>query len=163
VIEGMRERGFGRSSTSPRSTAKGPGGSDQLHGLEMRVTSASRNPSLKKTPARGITVNTVCPGYIATDMVKAVPKEVLEKSVLPLIPVTPPRRTGRSRPLPWSILVAEESGFITGYDAHHQWRAIYGVIVSSLILNRRWLHGYGEVWRLGGRRRFREATERVSF
>src|SRR6267143_34618 len=36
---------------------------------------------------RGITVNAICPGYINTEMVQAVPKEVLEKSILPLIPV----------------------------------------------------------------------------
>ena len=36
---------------------------------------------------RGVTVNTVSPGYIATPMVSAVPKEVLETKVIPLIPV----------------------------------------------------------------------------
>ena len=35
----------------------------------------------------GITVNAICPGYINTDMVQAVPKDVLEKSILPLIPI----------------------------------------------------------------------------
>ena len=35
----------------------------------------------------GITVNAICPGYINTEMVQAVPKDVLEKSILPLIPI----------------------------------------------------------------------------
>src|SRR6266852_4832424 len=35
----------------------------------------------------GITVNVICPGYINTEMVQAVPKDVLEKSILPLIPI----------------------------------------------------------------------------
>ncbi|MGH6835157.1 MAG: SDR family oxidoreductase, partial [Methylocella sp.] len=52
-------------------------------------------------------------GYIATDMVKAVPVEVLEKSVLPHIPV---RRLGEPEEVARCVvfLVAEESGFITG-------------------------------------------------
>ncbi len=73
----------------------------------------SPSRSLRKAPARGVTVNAVCPGYIATDMVKAVPREVIEKSILPLIPV---RRLGEPEEIARCVvfLVAEESGFITG-------------------------------------------------
>jgi acetoacetyl-CoA reductase len=61
----------------------------------------------QENASKGIT------GYIATDMVKAVPKEVLEKSVLPLIPV---RRLGEPEEVARCVvfLVSEESGFITG-------------------------------------------------
>src|ERR1700730_17305433 len=67
----------------------------------------------QENAGKGITVNTICPGYIATDMVKAVAKEVLEKSVLPLIPV---RRLGEPEEVARSVvfLAAEDSGFITG-------------------------------------------------
>ncbi len=49
--------------------------------------------------AKGITVNAICPGYIGTEMVSAVPQDVLEKRILPLDPGGPPRRAGRDRAL----------------------------------------------------------------
>ncbi len=61
----------------------------------------------------GITVNAICPGYIDTEMVQAVPKDVLEKSILPLIPVG---RLGEPEEIARSVvfLAADEAGFITG-------------------------------------------------
>src|SRR6266705_3528831 len=61
----------------------------------------------------GITVNAICPGYINTEMVQAVPKEVLEKSILPLIPVN---RLGEPEEIARAVvfLAADEAGGITG-------------------------------------------------
>src|SRR5215467_1217789 len=61
----------------------------------------------------GITVNAICPGYIATEMVKAVPKEVLEKSILPHIPIG---RLGEPEEIARCVLflASDEAGLITG-------------------------------------------------
>ncbi len=61
----------------------------------------------------GITVNVICPGYINTEMVQAVPKEVLERSILPLIPVN---RLGEPHEIARAVVfpAADEAGFITG-------------------------------------------------
>ncbi|WP_036258924.1 acetoacetyl-CoA reductase [Methylocapsa aurea] len=113
VIEGMRERGFGRIvNISSINGQKGQMG--QTNYTASKAGDIGFTKSLAQENAgKGITVNAVCPGYIATDMVKAVPKEVLEKSVLPLIPL---RRLGEPEEVARVVvfLVAEESGFITG-------------------------------------------------
>ena len=61
----------------------------------------------------GITVNAICPGYINTEMVQAVPKEVLEKSILPLIPIS---RLGEPEEIARAVvfLAADDAGAITG-------------------------------------------------
>jgi acetoacetyl-CoA reductase len=58
-------------------------------------------------------VNAICPGYIGTEMVKAIPQEVLEKSILPQIPV---RRLGEPSEIARCVrfLAADDAGFITG-------------------------------------------------
>jgi acetoacetyl-CoA reductase len=113
VIEGMRERGFGRIvNISSINGQKGQVG--QSNYTASKAGDIGFTKSLAQENAgRGITVNALCPGYIATDMVKAVPAEVLEKSVLPLIPV---RRLGEPEEVARCVvfLVSEESGFITG-------------------------------------------------
>jgi acetoacetyl-CoA reductase len=113
VIEGMRERGFGRIvNISSINGQKGQVG--QTNYTASKSGDIGFTKSLAQENAgKGITVNTICPGYIATDMVKAVPAEDLEKSVLPLIPV---RRLGEPAEVARCVvfLVSEESGFITG-------------------------------------------------
>src|SRR5262249_20704146 len=76
---------------------------------EIGFTKALAQESAKS----GITVNAVCPGYIATEMVKAMKPEVLEKSILPYIPI------GRLRDHEEIarcvvFLAADEAGLITG-------------------------------------------------
>jgi acetoacetyl-CoA reductase len=113
VIEGMRERGFGRIvNISSINGQKGQIG--QTNYAAAKAGDIGFTKSLAQENAgKGITVNAVCPGYIATDMIKAVPAEVLKKSVLPLIPVG---RLGEPEEIARCVvfLVAEESGFITG-------------------------------------------------
>src|SRR3954465_1144199 len=87
VIEGMRTRKFGRIiNVSSINGQKGQFGQTNYSAAkagEIGFTKALAQESAKS----GITVNAICPGYIATEMVKAVPKEVLEKNILPLIPI----------------------------------------------------------------------------
>ena len=52
----------------------------------------------QESAAKGITVNVIAPGYIATEMVKAVPEEVLQAKILPHDPGRPPRRGRGDRP-----------------------------------------------------------------
>ena len=61
----------------------------------------------------GITVNAICPGYINTEMVQAVPKDVLEKNILPLIPIG---RLGEPEDIARCVvfLASDDAGFITG-------------------------------------------------
>jgi acetoacetyl-CoA reductase len=104
VIEGMRERGFGRIvNISSINGQKGQVGQTNY--------TASKSGDIGFT--KSLAQENAGKGYIATDMVKAVPKEVLEKSVLPLIPV---RRLGEPEEVARCVvfLVAEESGYITG-------------------------------------------------
>jgi acetoacetyl-CoA reductase len=67
----------------------------------------------QENASKGITVNVVSPGYIATDMVKAVPEEVMKTKILPLIPVG---RLGEAEEIARAVvfLAGEDAGFITG-------------------------------------------------
>src|SRR5262244_494838 len=113
VIEGMRSRKFGRIiNISSINGQKGQFG--QTNYSAAKAGELGFTKALAQESARGgITVNAVCPGYIATEMVKAMPKDVLEKSILPQIPV---RRLGETEEVARCVvfLVADESGFITG-------------------------------------------------
>ncbi|MBV8594360.1 MAG: acetoacetyl-CoA reductase [Caulobacteraceae bacterium] len=113
VIEGMRERGFGRiiniSSINGQKGQMGQANYSAAKAGDIGFTKALA----QENAATGITVNAFCPGYTATEMVKAVPKEVLEKSILPQIPV---RRLGEPEEIARSVvfLASDDAGFITG-------------------------------------------------
>jgi acetoacetyl-CoA reductase len=113
VIEGMRERGFGRiiniSSINGQKGQMGQTNYSAAKAGDIGFTKALA----QENAAKGITVNAICPGYIATEMVMAVPKEVLEKSILPMIPV---RRLGQPEEIARCVvfLASDDSGFITG-------------------------------------------------
>src|SRR5689334_19050532 len=81
VIEGMRERKFGRIvNISSINGQKGQIG--QTNYSAAKAGELGFTKALAQENARvGITVNAICPGYINTEMVRAVPKEVLEKSI----------------------------------------------------------------------------------
>ena len=102
VIEGMRERTCSvvSSSTSRRSTVRRARcGAGELFRRQGRRTRISARRSRRKLRASGITVNAICPGYINTEMVQAVPKDVLEKSILPQILIGRLGRAGGNRAL----------------------------------------------------------------
>jgi acetoacetyl-CoA reductase len=76
---------------------------------EIGFTKALAQENAKK----GITVNAICPGYINTEMVQAVPADVLEKTILPQIPVG---RLGEPEDIARCVvfLASDDAGFITG-------------------------------------------------
>ena len=113
VIEGMRERGFGRIiNISSVNGQKGQMGQTNYSAAKAGDIGFTKALALENAN-KGITVNAVCPGYIATEMVKAVPKEVLEKSILPQIPM---RRLGEPEEIARCVvfLASDDAGFITG-------------------------------------------------
>ena len=112
VIEGMRERKFGRvvniGSINGQAGQYGQvnyaAAKSGIHGFTKALA--------QEGAAQGITVNAVAPGYIDTDMVAAVPEQVLEK-IIARIPVG---RLGKAEEIARTVLflVADEAGFITG-------------------------------------------------
>jgi acetoacetyl-CoA reductase len=113
VIEGMRSRSFGRviniSSINGRKGQTGQANYSAAKAALLGFTKAVAQESA----ARGITVTVIAPGYIATEMVMAVPKEILDTKILPLIPVG---RLGTAEEVARcvSFLADDAAGFITG-------------------------------------------------
>jgi len=114
VIDDMAERGWGRiiniSSVNGQkgqfgqvnySTAKAG-----LHGFTMSLA--------QEVATKGVTVNTVSPGYIGTDMVRAIRPDVLEK----IVATIPTKRLGTPEEIASIVawIAGEESGFATGAD-----------------------------------------------
>jgi acetoacetyl-CoA reductase len=112
VWPGMREREFGRIITiSSINGQKGQFG--QANYSAAKAGDLGFTKALAQEGARkGITVNAVCPGYIATDMVMAVPEDV-RKQIIAGIPVG---RLGEAEEIARCVvfLASEEAGFITG-------------------------------------------------
>ena len=113
VIDGMRERKFGRIiNISSINGQKGQVG--QVNYSAAKAGELGFTKALAQEGARsGITVNAICPGYIATDMVKAMPKDVLEKNILPQIPIG---RLGEPEEIARCVvfLASDDTGLITG-------------------------------------------------
>ena len=113
VWEGMRARKFGRViCISSINGQKGQMG--QVNYSAAKAGDIGFVKALAQEGARaGITVNSICPGYIATEMVKAIDPAVVEKNILPLIPVG---RQGEPEEIARAVvfLAADEAGFITG-------------------------------------------------
>ncbi|MBM4200073.1 MAG: acetoacetyl-CoA reductase [Gammaproteobacteria bacterium] len=114
VIEGMSDRGFGRIvNISSVNGQKGQFGQANyaaskagIHGFTMSIA--------REVARKGVTVNTVSPGYIESPMIMAVPEEHRAKIVaeIPVGRFGKPAEIGRLV----SFLAADESGFITGAD-----------------------------------------------
>jgi acetoacetyl-CoA reductase len=112
AIEGMRSRGFGRivniGSINGQAGQYGQvnyaAAKSGIHGFTKALA--------QEGAARGITVNAVAPGYVDTEMVRAVPKDVLDK-IVARIPVG---RLGKAEDIARTVLflVADDAGFITG-------------------------------------------------
>ncbi len=112
VIEAMRDHSFGRivniGSINGQAGQYGQvnyaAAKSGIHGFTKALA--------QEGAAKGITVNAIAPGYIATEMVRAVPEKVLEK-IVGRIPVG---RLGEAEEIARAVvfLVADEAGFITG-------------------------------------------------
>jgi len=112
VIEGMRDRGFGRivniGSINGQAGQYGQvnyaAAKSGIHGFTKALA--------QEGAAKGITVNAIAPGYVDTDMVRAVPPAVLEK-IIAKIPVG---RLGHAEDIARGVLflVADDADFITG-------------------------------------------------
>ena len=113
VIEPMRAAKFGRivniSSINGQKGQMGQTNYSAAKAGELGFTKALAQEAARS----GITVNAICPGYINTEMVQAVPKDVLEKNVIPQIPVS---RLGEPEEIARAVLflASDDSGFITG-------------------------------------------------
>ena len=112
VIDGMRSRSFGRivniGSINGQAGQYGQvnyaAAKSGIHGFTKALA--------QEGASKGITVNAIAPGYIDTDMVRAVPPNVLEK-IIAKIPVG---RLGKAKEIARGVLflVAEDAGFVTG-------------------------------------------------
>lgn len=114
VIDNMVDRGFGRIiNISSVNGQKGQFGQANyatakagIHGFTMSVA--------QEVASKGVTVNTVSPGYIGTDMVKAIRPDVLEK----IVSTIPVKRLGRPEEIASIVawLASDDAGFATGAD-----------------------------------------------
>ena len=112
VIEGMRERQFGRivnvGSVNGRAGQYGQvnyaAAKSGIHGFTKALA--------REGAGVNVTVNAIAPGYVETDMVRAVPDKVLEK----IISTIPVGRLGQPEDIARGILflIEDEAGFITG-------------------------------------------------
>jgi acetoacetyl-CoA reductase len=113
VWPGMRDRKFGRIvNISSIKGQKGQAG--QVNYSSAKAGDLGFTKALAQEGARaGITVNAICPGYIGTEMVRAIDEKVLNERILPLIPVG---RLGEPEEIARCVvfLAGEEAGFITG-------------------------------------------------
>ncbi|KAB2836677.1 MAG: acetoacetyl-CoA reductase [Caedimonadaceae bacterium] len=112
VIDGMRERQFGRIvNISSINGQKGQLGQTNYAAAKAGIIGFTKALALENA-RKGITVNAVAPGYIETDMVKAVSSEVLDK-IIGQIPVG---RLGQPKEIAEAVkfLVSDHAGFITG-------------------------------------------------
>ncbi|MCG8356830.1 MAG: acetoacetyl-CoA reductase [Kiloniellales bacterium] len=113
VIEGMRSRGFGRIvNISSINGQKGQFGQSNYAAAKAGLIGFTKSVA-QENAGKGITVNAIAPGYIGTEMVRAVPEEVLKAKILPQIPVG---RLGEPEEVARSVvfLADDASGFMTG-------------------------------------------------
>jgi acetoacetyl-CoA reductase len=113
VIEGMRERGFGRIvNISSINGQKGQFGQSNYSAAKAGLIGFTKAVA-QENATKGITVNAVAPGYIGTEMVRAVPEDVLKSKILPLIPVG---RLGEPEEIARCVvfLASDGAGFVTG-------------------------------------------------
>jgi acetoacetyl-CoA reductase len=113
VFPGMRGRGFGRIiNISSINGQKGQMG--QVNYSAAKAGDLGFTKALAQEGAfKGVTVNAVCPGYIGTEMVRAIDPQVLETKIVPQIPVG---RLGEPEEIARIVafLASDEAGFITG-------------------------------------------------
>jgi len=113
VVDGMVERGWGRViNVSSVNGSKGAFGQTNYSAAKAGVHGFTKALALE-VAKKGVTVNTISPGYIGTKMVTAIPQEILDSKILPQIPVG---RLGKPEEVAGLIiyLASEEAAFLTG-------------------------------------------------
>ena len=116
VIEGMRERGFGRIvNLSSVNAVRGQVGQVNYVAAKAGVIGFTKALALESA-SKGITVNAIAPGYIDTDMVRAVPENILEN----IIKAIPTKRLGDVEEIARTVLflVDDKAGYINGATLH---------------------------------------------
>ncbi len=113
VIAGMRARGYGRViSISSINGQKGQMGQSNYSAAKAGLIGFTKAVA-QENAFKGITVNAIAPGYVGTEMVRAVSEEVLNTKILPAIPVgrlAEPKEVARCV----VFLASQDAGFITG-------------------------------------------------
>ncbi|MFL9862236.1 SDR family oxidoreductase, partial [Paraburkholderia madseniana] len=113
VIAAVIERGWGRIINIP-SIIGSKGGFGQTNYAAAQAGMHGYTKSLALEVARkGVTVNTISPGYLVTKMVMAIPQEILESKILPQIPAG---RLGKPEEIAALVcyLCSDDAGFVTG-------------------------------------------------
>ena len=113
VYDGMMDRGWGRIiNVSSVNGSKGAFGQTNYAAAKAGMHGFTKSLALE-CAKKGVTVNTISPGYIGTKMVMAIAKEVLETKILPQIPIA---RLGKPEEVAGLIiyLCSEEAAFVTG-------------------------------------------------
>jgi acetoacetyl-CoA reductase len=113
VADGMVERGWGRIiNVSSVNGSKGAFGQTNYAAAKAGMHGFTKSLALE-VGRKGVTVNTISPGYIGTKMVTAIPKEILETKILPQIPVG---RLGLPEEVAGLIiyLCSNEAAFVNG-------------------------------------------------
>jgi acetoacetyl-CoA reductase len=112
VIEGMRERGFGRIiNISSINGIKGQMGQTNYSAAKAGMIGFTKALA-QEGAVKGVTVNAIAPGYIGTDMVAAMPKDVLDK----IVAGVPVGRLGTVEEIARAVvfLASDDAGFMTG-------------------------------------------------
>jgi acetoacetyl-CoA reductase len=113
VIDGMADRGWGRViNVSSVNGQKGQFGQTNYSSAKAGMHGFTKALALEYA-RKGVTVNTISPGYIGTKMVLAVPKEILDSKIIPQIPVG---RLGKPEEVAGLVayLCSEDAAFMTG-------------------------------------------------
>src|ERR1700693_2499042 len=113
VCEGMMDRGWGRViNISSVNGQKGAFGQTNYSAAKAGMHGFTKALALE-VARKGVTVNTISPGYIGTKMVKAIPQEVLDSKIIPQIPIG---RLGKPEEVAGLVayLASDEAAFITG-------------------------------------------------
>jgi acetoacetyl-CoA reductase len=113
VYDGMMDRGWGRIiNVSSVNGSKGAFGQTNYAAAKAGMHGFTKSLALESA-RKGVTVNTISPGYIGTKMVTAIPKDVLDSKILPQIPIS---RLGKPEEVAGLIiyLCSQEAAFVTG-------------------------------------------------
>jgi len=113
VMDGMVERGWGRViNVSSVNGQKGAFGQTNYSAAKAGMHGFTKALSLE-VARKGVTVNTISPGYIGTKMVTAIPQDILDSKILPQIPLG---RLGKPEEVAGLIiyLASDEAAFVTG-------------------------------------------------